>query len=58
MSDREPYAPGPADVAQVRKDGETWTLVSSKISAIRPKKFGSALTEPAHLREWAPFDPL
>jgi len=27
MTDREPYAPGPASGAQVRKDGEKWTLL-------------------------------
>ena len=27
MIDREPYTPGPASGAQVRKDGEKWTLI-------------------------------
>ena len=27
MTDRWQYAPGPASGAQVRKDGETWTLI-------------------------------
>jgi len=27
MTDREQYAPGPASGAQVRKDGEKWTLI-------------------------------
>jgi uncharacterized protein YndB with AHSA1/START domain len=56
MSDRETYAPGPADVAQVRKDGETWTLVLVKDLRHPPEKVWRALTEPTHLREWAPFD--
>ena len=56
MSDREAYAPGPADVASVRKDGETWTLVLVKDLRHPPEKVWRALTEPAHLREWAPFD--
>jgi hypothetical protein len=56
MSDRENYAPGPADVAKVRKDGETWTLVLVKDLRHPPEKVWRALTEPAHLREWAPFD--
>jgi uncharacterized protein YndB with AHSA1/START domain len=55
MSDSE-YAPGPANVAQVRKDGETWTLVLVKDLRHPPEKVWRALTEPAHLREWAPFD--
>ena len=27
MTDREQYTPGPASGAQVRKDGEKWTLI-------------------------------
>ena len=27
MTDREQYEPGPAGGAQVRKDGEEWTLI-------------------------------
>ena len=27
MSDREPYAPGAASGAEVRKEGDRWTLV-------------------------------
>ena len=56
MSDRETYAPGLPNVAQVRKDGETWTLVLVKDLRHPPEKVWRALTEPAHLREWAPFD--
>jgi uncharacterized protein YndB with AHSA1/START domain len=56
MSERENYAPGPANVAKVRKDGETWTLVLVKELGHPPEKVWRALTEPAHLREWAPFD--
>jgi uncharacterized protein YndB with AHSA1/START domain len=56
MSDREKYAPGSANMARVRKDGETWTLVLVKYLRHPPEKVWRALTEPAHLREWAPFD--
>jgi uncharacterized protein YndB with AHSA1/START domain len=56
MTNRERYAPGSADVAHVRKDGETWTLVLVKELHHPPEKVWRALTEPAHLREWAPFD--
>ena len=56
MSDRENYEPGPANVAKVRKDGETWKLVLIKDLRHPPEKVWRALTEPAHLREWAPFD--
>jgi uncharacterized protein YndB with AHSA1/START domain len=56
MSDREQYGPGPADVAKVRKDGETWKLILVKDLRHPPEKVWRALTEPEHLREWAPFD--
>jgi uncharacterized protein YndB with AHSA1/START domain len=56
MSDLEKYEPGPADAATVRKDGENWTLVLVKDLRHPPEKVWRALTEPAHLREWAPFD--
>jgi uncharacterized protein YndB with AHSA1/START domain len=56
MTDREPYAPGPASGAQVRKDGEKWTLVLVRELRHSPDKVWQALTDPAHLREWAPFE--
>ena len=56
MSNPETYAPGAADLAHVRKDGETWTLVLTKDLRHPPEKVWRALTEPEHLREWAPFD--
>jgi uncharacterized protein YndB with AHSA1/START domain len=56
MTDREQYAPGPASGAQVRKDGENWTLILVRELRHAPEKVWQALTDPAHLREWAPFD--
>jgi len=56
VSDRAHYAPGPANVAQVRKDGENWTLVLVKQLRHAPERVWHALTDPAQLREWAPFD--
>jgi uncharacterized protein YndB with AHSA1/START domain len=56
MADREQYTPGPASGAQVRKDGETWTLILMRDLRHPPEKVWQALTDPAHLREWAPFD--
>lgn len=53
---RESYQPGPAAGAEVRKDGEKWTLVLVRDLRHPPKKVWQALTEPEHLREWAPFD--
>ncbi len=56
MTDREQYAPGPASGAQVRKDGELWTLILVRELHHSPEKVWRAITEPAHLREWAPFE--
>jgi uncharacterized protein YndB with AHSA1/START domain len=56
MTDREQYAPGPASGAQVRKDGEKWTLILVRELRHSPEKVWQALVDPAQLREWAPFD--
>jgi len=56
MSSREHYSPGAASGAEIRKDGETWTLVLVRDLRHPPAKVWQALTEPEHLREWAPFD--
>jgi uncharacterized protein YndB with AHSA1/START domain len=61
MINREQYTPGPATGAQIRKDppqkGEdTWTLILVRELRHSPEKVWQALTDPAHLREWAPFD--
>jgi uncharacterized protein YndB with AHSA1/START domain len=56
MNDRGPYEPGPASGAQVRKDGENWTLVLVRELRHPPERVWQALTDPAHLSEWAPFD--
>jgi uncharacterized protein YndB with AHSA1/START domain len=53
---RQEYTPGEAKVARVRKDGENWTLVLVKELRHPPAKVWQALTDPAQLREWAPFD--
>jgi hypothetical protein len=55
MTDLEPYAPGPASGAQVRKEGDKWTLILVRELRHPPEKVWQALTEPADLREWAPF---
>ena len=56
MTDREHYAPGRASGARVHKDGERWTLILVREFRHSPEKVWQALTDPAHLREWAPFD--
>jgi len=52
---RAPYTPGAARGARVRKDGEKWTLILARELRHSPEKVWQALTDPAHLREWAPF---
>lgn len=56
MTTREQYTPGPAGYAQVQKDGEKWTLILVRELRHAPEKVWQALTDPAHLREWAPFE--
>jgi len=56
MTDSKEYVPGPVSEAQVRKDGEKWTLILIRELPHAPEKVWEALTDPAHLREWAPFD--
>ena len=57
MIQPEQYTPGPASGAQVqKKDGEKWTLILVRELRHAPEKVWQALTDPAHLREWAPFE--
>jgi hypothetical protein len=56
MTDPQQYTPGPASGAQIRKDdGEKWTLILVRELRHSPEKVWQALTDPEHLREWAPF---
>lgn len=56
MTNPQKYTPGPANLARVQKDGEKWTLVLVRQLRHSPKMVWRALTDPAQLREWAPFD--
>ncbi len=56
MKDLTQYTPGPANVATVQKDGDQWTLVLVRELRHSPEKVWQAITDPAQLREWAPFD--
>jgi uncharacterized protein YndB with AHSA1/START domain len=56
MTDRDQYTPGPASGAEVRKDGDKWTLILVRELRHSPEKVWQALTDPAHVREWAPFE--
>ncbi|HUO26810.1 MAG TPA: SRPBCC family protein [Candidatus Aquilonibacter sp.] len=59
MTDLEQYMPGPASGARVQKDGakdeSQWTLILTRELRHPPEKVWQALTDPGHLREWAPF---
>ena len=55
MTPREQYTPG-AMTANVEKNGENWALVITKDLQHSPDKVWDALTDPAQIREWAPFD--
>jgi uncharacterized protein YndB with AHSA1/START domain len=56
MNSREKYMPGPASGAEIQKDGDKWTLVLKRDLRHPPALVWQALTDPAELVEWAPFD--
>lgn len=57
MSDAADDALDPETSAQVRKDaGDTWGLIIERRLRHSPERVWSAITDPAQLREWAPFD--
>jgi uncharacterized protein YndB with AHSA1/START domain len=56
MIEREQYTPGPAGGVEVKKDGEKWTLILVRELRHSPEKVWQALTDPAHVREWAPYE--
>ena len=56
MTSPQQYTPGSANLARVQKDGEKWTLVLVRQLHHSPEIVWGALTDPAQLREWAPFD--
>jgi len=56
MTEPQMYEPGPANLARAVKDGEQkWTLILVREMRHSPEKVWEALTDPAQLREWAPF---
>jgi uncharacterized protein YndB with AHSA1/START domain len=56
MVNREQYVAGSATGADIKKDGDNWTLVLVRELRHSPAKVWDALTDPEQLREWAPFD--
>jgi uncharacterized protein YndB with AHSA1/START domain len=55
MFDLAHYQPGPASPAEVQKHGDKWTLILVRELRHSPEKVWQALTDPVHVREWAPF---
>src|SRR4030095_10043350 len=51
MSNREQYMPGPASGAEVRKDGEKWTLVLVRALRHPPAMVWQGFAGPAQTRE-------
>ena len=56
MNNRASYTPGAATGAKVKKEGDNWTLILVRDLHHSPAKVWQALTDPAQLKEWAPFD--
>jgi uncharacterized protein YndB with AHSA1/START domain len=56
MITSEQYVPGKAFGAQVEKASEMWKLILVRELRHAPEKVWQALTDPVHLREWAPFE--
>lgn len=56
MSNRELYQAGEAYGAGVRDEDGLWTLVLVRELAHSPERVWTALTDPEHLSQWAPFD--
>jgi uncharacterized protein YndB with AHSA1/START domain len=56
MMDRTQYTPSPGSIAHIEKDGDNWTLVLVRELRHSPEKVWQAITDPAQLSEWAPFD--
>jgi uncharacterized protein YndB with AHSA1/START domain len=53
---RKRYQPSaPADV-RVESDGTQWTLIFTRQLSHPPERVWSALTSPAELQQWAPFN--
>jgi uncharacterized protein YndB with AHSA1/START domain len=53
---RDQYQPGEPAKISAHPDGERWTLVFTRELRHAPEKVWDALTDPAELSEWAPFD--
>jgi uncharacterized protein YndB with AHSA1/START domain len=54
--EKKDYQPGARGEASARADGDRWTLVFVRELRHPPHKVWSAITDPAQLAHWAPFD--
>lgn len=53
---RNQYQPGSPASVRAERSGDRWTLVFTRELRHSPEKVWEALTDPAELREWSPFD--
>jgi uncharacterized protein YndB with AHSA1/START domain len=57
MTARADYNPGPPRGARIeKKDGEMWGLILIRELRHAPEKVWEAITDPAQISQWAPFD--
>lgn len=56
MTQREKYVPGPAKNGRVERETDRWALVLVRELRHAPALVWDALTDPAQLTQWAPFD--
>jgi uncharacterized protein YndB with AHSA1/START domain len=57
MHDHNAYEPSEGgEVRILREDGDSWGLIIERELRHAPEVVWQALTDPAQLREWAPFD--
>jgi uncharacterized protein YndB with AHSA1/START domain len=57
MHDSDAFDPSAGDDVRIlREDGDTWGLIIVRQLRHAPELVWEALTDPAQLREWAPFD--
>lgn len=56
MNNRDNYTPGTPDATIVDREGDNWTLALVRDLKHAPEKVWDAISDPEHLKEWAPFD--
>lgn len=56
MSKADDYQAGDAQGARIEAQGDDWILVVERRLRHAPDTVWQAITDPGHLRQWAPFD--